>query len=54
MSKEATVLLDKVNDVLAEMKEDGTLTEISEQFYGGQDVSEKPNEEVIEIPGIAK
>lgn len=52
MEKEATVLLDKVNEVIAEMKEDGTLTKISEEFFGGLDVSKETEEEVIEIEGI--
>lgn len=52
MQKEATVLLEKVNEVIKEMKEDGTLTEISAEFFGGLDVSKEPEEEVIEIEGI--
>jgi L-cystine transport system substrate-binding protein len=52
MQKEATVLLEKVNEIIADMKEDGTLTEISEEFFGGLDVSKEPEEEVIEIEGI--
>ncbi|MFD2045286.1 transporter substrate-binding domain-containing protein [Ornithinibacillus salinisoli] len=52
MKKEATVLLEKVNEVIAEMKEDGTLSEISAEFFGGLDVSKEPDEEIIEIDGI--
>ncbi|WP_010097217.1 transporter substrate-binding domain-containing protein [Ornithinibacillus scapharcae] len=52
MQKEATVLLEKVNEVIKEMKEDGTLTEISAEFFGGLDVSKEPEEEVIEIEGV--
>ncbi|SHG76736.1 transporter substrate-binding domain-containing protein [Ornithinibacillus halophilus] len=50
--KEATVLMEKVNEIIAEMKEDGTLTEISEEFFGGQDVSKEPEGEIIEVEGI--
>ncbi|WP_096271449.1 transporter substrate-binding domain-containing protein [Paucisalibacillus globulus] len=52
MQKEATVLMEKVNEIIADMKEDGTLTEISAEFFGGLDVSKEPEEEVIEIEGI--
>ncbi|WP_047980421.1 transporter substrate-binding domain-containing protein [Ornithinibacillus contaminans] len=52
LDKDATVLLEKINDIIAEMKEDGTLTEISAEFFGGLDVSKEPEEEVIEIEGI--
>lgn len=31
----------KVNDTLKEMKKDGTLTKLSEQFFAGQDVSKE-------------
>lgn len=34
-------LLGKVNEVLKEMHEDGTITALSKQFYGGADVSVK-------------
>ncbi|QKS70115.1 transporter substrate-binding domain-containing protein [Paenalkalicoccus suaedae] len=43
MNQENTVLRDNLNDVLAEMLEDGTITELSEQFFGGQDVSQEPD-----------
>lgn len=52
MDKEADMLLEKVNDVIAEMKEDGKLTEISGEFFQGKDVSQEPKEEIIEIEGI--
>lgn len=52
MQKDATVLLEKINEIIADMKEDGTLTKISEEFFGGLDVSKEPEEEVIEIEGI--
>ncbi|GIO27876.1 transporter substrate-binding domain-containing protein [Ornithinibacillus bavariensis] len=52
VSKEAKVLLKKIDEVIADMKEDGTLTKISGEFFGGLDVSKEPEEEVIEIEGI--
>ncbi|MUK88352.1 transporter substrate-binding domain-containing protein [Ornithinibacillus sp. L9] len=52
MKKEATVLLEKINEIVADMKEDGTLTELSAEFFGGLDVSKEPDEEIIEIEGI--
>jgi L-cystine transport system substrate-binding protein len=52
VSKEATVLLEKIDEAIAEMKEDGTLSKISGEFFGGLDVSKEPEEEVIEIEGI--
>ncbi|CQR45979.1 putative ABC transporter extracellular-binding protein YckB precursor [Paraliobacillus sp. PM-2] len=48
----ANVLTQKINGVLEEMKEDETLTEISQQFFGGQDVSQKLEEDIKEIEGI--
>ncbi|MBM7641787.1 transporter substrate-binding domain-containing protein [Streptococcus loxodontisalivarius] len=36
-----TTLQEKMNDALADMKEDGTLTELSEKFFAGQDVSQE-------------
>ncbi|WP_163971009.1 transporter substrate-binding domain-containing protein [Oceanobacillus halotolerans] len=52
MDKEAHTFMEKVNTVIQEMKEDGTLAEISGQFFGGQDVSQEPEEDIIEIEGI--
>ena len=34
-------LLEKLNGVLKDMQEDGTITKLSKQFYNGADVSEK-------------
>ncbi|MFC7322847.1 transporter substrate-binding domain-containing protein [Halobacillus campisalis] len=45
-------LKEKVDEKLNEMREDGTLTEISEEFYGGQDASEKPDVDAEEIEGL--
>lgn len=43
---------EEVDAVLQEMREDGTLTEISEEFFGGQDASKKPDEDIQEIEGL--
>lgn len=54
MPKEAKKLREEVDAIIAEMREDGTLREISEEFFDGQDVTVEPKEDVIEIEGIAK
>lgn len=54
MPKEAKKLHQEVDQVIKEMLEDGTLKEISETFFDGQDVSVEPEEDIIEIDGIAK
>ncbi|MFC4736140.1 transporter substrate-binding domain-containing protein [Bacillus daqingensis] len=43
MDLENTELRDQLNEVIAEMMEDGTITELSETFFGGQDVSQEPD-----------
>lgn len=43
MSQDNTELRDRLNEVIEEMLEDGTITELSEEFFGGQDVSEEPD-----------
>lgn len=43
MNQENTELADNVNKALEEMLADGTITEISEEFFGGADVSVKPD-----------
>lgn len=43
MNKDNTELAEIVNSALDEMLEDGTITEISEEFFGGADVSVKPD-----------
>ncbi|WP_142826603.1 transporter substrate-binding domain-containing protein [Planococcus soli] len=43
MNKDNTELAENVNSALEEMLEDGTITEISEEFFGGADVSVKPD-----------
>ncbi|MGI2327248.1 transporter substrate-binding domain-containing protein [Planococcus sp. YIM B11945] len=41
MNKDNKELADNVNRVIEEMLEDGTITEISAEFFGGADVSKK-------------
>lgn len=43
------LLTDKVNTILEEMKADGTLTELSKQFYDGEDVSKQIDYDFPEI-----
>ncbi|SDO34673.1 transporter substrate-binding domain-containing protein [Alkalicoccus daliensis] len=43
MHQDNTELRDNLNEVLEEMMEDGTIQELSEEFFGGQDVSEEPD-----------
>lgn len=54
MPKSAKTLEEKVNQTLTEMKEDGTLTKLSEEFFGGKDVSKKPDVDIREIEGLEK
>ncbi|AQU79865.1 MULTISPECIES: transporter substrate-binding domain-containing protein [Planococcus] len=43
MNKDNTELADHVDTALEEMLKDGTITEISKEFFGGADVSIKPD-----------
>lgn len=43
MNKDNEELADNVNQVLEEMLEDGTISEISAKFFGGADVSVEPD-----------
>ncbi|MCJ1907191.1 transporter substrate-binding domain-containing protein [Planococcus ruber] len=43
MNKDNEELADNVNQMLEEMLEDGTISEISAEFFGGADVSVKPD-----------
>lgn len=43
MKEDNTELHENLNNVINEMMEDGTITELSEEFFGGQDVSEEPD-----------
>ncbi|WP_106494597.1 transporter substrate-binding domain-containing protein [Lentibacillus sp. Marseille-P4043] len=52
LEKDADTLKKKVNEALTDMREDGTLTKLSKEFFGGKDVSKQPDEEIIEIEGI--
>ncbi|MBB6454749.1 cystine transport system substrate-binding protein [Salirhabdus euzebyi] len=45
-------LTEKINSALEELREDGTLTEISKQFFDGKDASVPPEDEVLEIEGL--
>ncbi|GGF24765.1 putative ABC transporter extracellular-binding protein YckB [Halobacillus andaensis] len=45
-------LKEKMDETLNEMREDGTLTELSEEFFGGKDASQEPEEDVEEIEGL--
>ncbi|WP_431800570.1 transporter substrate-binding domain-containing protein [Halobacillus andaensis] len=45
-------LKEELDETLNEMREDGTLTELSEEFFGGKDASQEPEEEVEEIEGL--
>lgn len=51
MPKGAYTLQEKINEVIAEMHEDGTLTELAIQFYE-EDASKLPEKEIIEIDGL--
>ena len=51
MPNDATTLQEKINEVLAEMREDGTLTELATQFYY-EDASQRPEGEIEEIEGL--
>ncbi|WP_026569328.1 MULTISPECIES: transporter substrate-binding domain-containing protein [Sediminibacillus] len=51
MPKNADVLTGKINEALAEMREDGTLTELAEKFYK-EDASQKPEGEIQELEGL--
>ncbi|WP_073202683.1 transporter substrate-binding domain-containing protein [Gracilibacillus kekensis] len=51
MDKDAQKLQQEINKVIAEMREDGTLTELATQFYQ-EDASQKPEEDIEEIEGL--
>ncbi|MFD2925064.1 transporter substrate-binding domain-containing protein [Halobacillus naozhouensis] len=52
MPKDASTLKKKIDETLNEMREDGTLTKISKEFFGGKDASKKPEADVKEIEGL--
>lgn len=49
MKKDADELQKKINETLKAMKQDGTLTKLSKQFYLDHDVSKKPDVDVREV-----
>ncbi|MFC4401526.1 transporter substrate-binding domain-containing protein [Gracilibacillus xinjiangensis] len=51
MAKDATTLQEKINEKLAEMREDGTLSELAMEFYH-EDASQKPEGDIEEIEGL--
>ena len=51
MSKKDDTLKKKLDQVIEEMKEDGTLKAISEKYYAGQDLT-VPEEGVDDLPVI--
>ncbi|MGP4042100.1 transporter substrate-binding domain-containing protein [Gracilibacillus sp. D59] len=51
MDLEAETLQQKINETLAKMREDGTLTELATEFYQ-EDASKKPEGEIAEIEGL--
>lgn len=44
-------LTEKINEALSEMREDGTLTKLAEEFYL-EDASKEPEGDIIEIEGL--
>ncbi|MDQ0483511.1 cystine transport system substrate-binding protein [Alkalihalobacillus hemicentroti] len=48
MKKDSGELESKVNETLKEMKDDGTLKELSEKFFNGADVSVEPDLDIEE------
>ncbi|QXE02476.1 transporter substrate-binding domain-containing protein [Terribacillus sp. DMT04] len=54
MSNDAAELKAQVDKVLGEMKEDGTLTELSKKFFDGADVSKEPEEDIPSIDELVK
>ena len=51
LSKDDTSVKEKIDPILAELAEEGVLTELSEEFFGGEDVS-KELDNVDELPII--
>ncbi|MBH0231217.1 transporter substrate-binding domain-containing protein [Halobacillus yeomjeoni] len=52
MPKDADKLKEEIDAALQELRENGTLTEISKEFFGGKDASKKPEEDVRELEGL--
>lgn len=51
LSKDDTSVKEKIDTILAELAEEGVLTELSKEFFGGEDVS-KELDNVDELPVI--
>ncbi|QGH33391.1 transporter substrate-binding domain-containing protein [Gracilibacillus salitolerans] len=51
MDLESETLQQKISETLADMREDGTLTELANEFYQ-EDASQKPEGEIEEIEGL--
>ncbi|WP_156892202.1 transporter substrate-binding domain-containing protein [Jeotgalibaca sp. PTS2502] len=51
LSKDDTSVKEKIDPILAELAEEGVLTELSKEFFGGEDVS-KELDNVDELPVI--
>lgn len=49
--KDEDILKEKINEVIQEMRDDGTLSEIAKQFYE-EDASVIPDKEIVEIDGV--
>lgn len=52
MPKDADKLKEEIDAIIEEMRQDGTLTEISKEFFGGKDASKKPEADVRELEGL--
>lgn len=52
LGKEDGELQKKINEALAELREEGKLKQISEKFFLGEDASTKPEGEVKELEGF--
>ncbi|RWZ58159.1 transporter substrate-binding domain-containing protein [Halobacillus fulvus] len=50
--KDASTMKEEIDAALQEMRDDGTLTEISEEFFGGMDASVEPEEDIQELEGL--
>lgn len=49
LPKDADKLKKEINDALQSMREDGTLTELSKEFFNGKDASKKPEADIREL-----
>lgn len=50
-SQEDTTLVDEANSILQELRDEGVLSELSKEFYDGQDISE-PTEGFEDLPVV--